>query len=184
MSNDPSDYGGDVPPPGPLDPYGYSPDVPRISADVRLVQARVQGPAIGLIIVGVINLLLALLAGFLGFQIAASPVDMNQLEKQVEMQQPENVRQMRQMGLSVRDIINAELYGGCSEGVLGVVTAILAIIAGVRMLALKSYGFAFFSSVLVAIPCISCSGCCGLGEGIGIWALVVLMNEEVKAAFR
>jgi hypothetical protein len=88
------------------------------------------------------------------------------------------------MGMTVRDILNAEMYGGFSLGALGLVTAVLAIIAGVRMLSLKSYGFSVFTSVLVAIPIISCSGCCGLGEGIGIWALVVLMNEEVKAAFR
>jgi hypothetical protein len=182
MSNDPTDRGGDVPPPGPVDPYGYSPDVPRLTADVRLVQARVQGPAIGLIIVGVINLLLALYAGFSGLQAAAMPAE---VEKQIEaMQGPENMKQLKQLGISIRDIITWEIYWFLSEGVLGMVTAILGIIAGVRMLSLKSYGFSVFTSILVAIPCISCSGCCGLGEGIGIWALVVLMNEEVKAAFR
>jgi hypothetical protein len=182
MSNDPSDYGGDVPPPGPLDPYGYSPDVPRISADVGQMRSRVQGPAIGLIIVGVVNLLLALGAGAFGTIYAVIPEDL--VEQEMEKQNPGLKRQFQQQGMKIRDILNLYVYGGFSEGVLGLVTAILAIIAGSRMLSLKSYGFSVFTSVLVAIPCISCSGCCGVGEGIGIWSLVVLMNEEVKAAFR
>jgi hypothetical protein len=31
---------------------------------------------------------------------------------------------------------------------------------------------------------LTCTGCCGLGQGIGIWALVVLLKPEVKALFR
>jgi hypothetical protein len=182
MSNDPSDYGGDVPPPGPLNPYGYSPEVPRITADVGMVRSRVQGPAIGLVIVGVVNLLLALLAGAVGAFYASA--DEGTFQEIMEKQYPAQWKEMQRQGWALRDFLNIYVYSGFSEGVLGVVTAILSIIAGVRMLALKSYGFSVFTSVLVAIPCISCSGCCGLGEGIGIWALVVLMNEEVKAAFR
>ena len=52
------------------------------------------------------------------------------------------------------------------------------------MLSLRAYGLAVAASVITAIPCISCSACCGLGEGIGIWALVVLLNNDVRAAFR
>ena len=63
------------------------------------------------------------------------------------------------------------------------ITALLNIIGGIQMLRLRSYGLALFASILAAIPCISCSACCGLGEGIGIWALVVLLNPEVRAAF-
>jgi hypothetical protein len=182
MSNDPSDYGGDVPPPEPVNPYGYSPDVPPVRADDPLVKARVQGPAICLIVVGVLNLLLGLGAGLFGGVYAAIPEDM--LEKEVQKQNPAALQQMKQAGMSIKDIVNFYVYGGFSGAALGVVTAVLAVIAGARMLALKSYGFAVFTSVLVSIPCISCSACCGIGEGIGIWSLVVLMNEEVKAAFR
>ncbi len=182
MSNDPSDYGGEVPPPGPTDSYGYSPDVPRITANAAQMQARVQGPAIGLIIVGVVNLLLGLLAAGVGAFYAT--LDERMLEEVMARQYAAQWRELQQQGWTARDLLNIYTYSGFSEGVLGLVSAILAIIAGVRMLSLKSYGFAVFASVLVAIPCISCSGCCGVGEGIGIWALVILMNEEVKAAFR
>jgi hypothetical protein len=181
MSNDPSDYGGE-PPFGPRDAYGYTPDVPRITADIGQARSRVQGPAIGLIVVGVVNLLLALLAGGAGAIYAT--LDEKRFEDIMARQYAEQWKELQRQGWTPRDFLNIYVYSGFSEGALGVVTAILSIIAGARMLALKSYGFSVFTSVLVAIPCISCSGCCGLGEGIGIWALVVLMNEEVKAAFR
>ncbi len=179
MSHDPSDY-GDVPP-EPVNPYGYSPDLPPLRAEDTLVKARVQAPAIALIIVGVINLLLGLIAGGIGTFYAAIPDQM--VEQEMERRNPGILKEMQRQGWTPRDFLNFYVYGGFSEGVLGLVTAVLAIIAGARMLALKSYGLAVFTSVLVAIPCISCSGCCGIGEGIGIWALVVLMSEEVKAAF-
>ena len=50
---------------------------------------------------------------------------------------------------------------------------------------LKSHRhFAVFVAVLTAIPCISPASCCLLGEAMGIWALVVLLNQEIRAAFR
>ena len=69
-------------------------------------------------------------------------------------------------------------------GGLGGLFSLLTILGAVRMMALKSYGLAVFVSVLAAVPCISCMACCGPGEGVGIWALVVLLNPEVRSAFR
>jgi len=43
---------------------------------------------------------------------------------------------------------------------------------------------AVVTAILTAVPCLSCSACCGVGEGIGIWSLVVLLNPEVRNAFR
>jgi hypothetical protein len=182
MSNDAFGQGADLPPRLP-DPFGYPGDGPGGSAEIsRAVRGRVQAPAIALIIVGVVNLLLGAGAALFGLQAANTPEAL--VEQQLEVQQPGQLKQFKQMGWSVRDILNFYLYGGIGGGALGLVTALLAILGGARMLALKSYGLAVFASVLVAIPFISCSACCGLGEGIGIWSVVVLMNEEVKAAFR
>ena len=38
------------------------------------------------------------------------------------------------------------------------------------------------ATIIAMVPCIS--PCCLVGLPIGIWALVVLMKPEVKAAFR
>ncbi len=49
---------------------------------------------------------------------------------------------------------------------------------------MKSYALALCGAISAAIPCISATACCGLGEGIGIWALVVLLSPDVKSVFR
>jgi hypothetical protein len=74
------------------------------------------------------------------------------------------------------------------SGTIGVVLGIISIIGGVvvlmgalRMKNLKSHTFAMVSSVIAMIPFIS--PCCILGIPFGIWALVVLLKPEVKAAF-
>ena len=38
------------------------------------------------------------------------------------------------------------------------------------------------ATILAMIPCIS--PCCLLGLPVGIWSLVVLLDENVKASFR
>jgi hypothetical protein len=39
-------------------------------------------------------------------------------------------------------------------------------------------------AIAAALLCISPMGCCGIGEGAGIWSFVVLMNADVRSAFR
>ncbi len=56
------------------------------------------------------------------------------------------------------------------------------ILGAVRMKNLQSYSFAMTSAILAMLPCIS--PCCVLGLPFGIWALVVLSDAAVKAAFR
>jgi len=53
-----------------------------------------------------------------------------------------------------------------------------------RLLSFKSYGLAIFASVLAVIPSVSPMDCCGVGEGVGIWSLIVLMSADVRSAFR
>jgi hypothetical protein len=59
---------------------------------------------------------------------------------------------------------------------------ILALFGAIRMAGLKSYGLAVTSAVITLIPCIT--PCCLLGQIAGIWALIVLMNADVKSLFR
>jgi hypothetical protein len=49
-----------------------------------------------------------------------------------------------------------------------------------KMRRLENYGMAVAAAVLAMIPC---GGCCVLGLPFGIWALVVLNDPSVKAAF-
>lgn len=74
------------------------------------------------------------------------------------------------------------------SGTAGVVSGIVALVAAavifygaLKMKRLESHGWAMTASILALAPCIS--PCCLVGLPVGIWALVVLVRPEVKAAF-
>ena len=73
-------------------------------------------------------------------------------------------------------------------GTLGVIGSIMGILIGgliffgaMKMRQLNSWGLALAASILAMIPCLS--PCCCLGLPIGIWALIVLFDNNVKASF-
>ena len=55
------------------------------------------------------------------------------------------------------------------------------LIGAVNMINLSSRGLAMLGAVLAMIPVVS--GCCCLGVPVGIWALIILGDSEVKAAY-
>jgi hypothetical protein len=54
----------------------------------------------------------------------------------------------------------------------------------VQLRRLRTYWVAVSGALLAVVPCVSPLGCCGIGEAVGIWALVVLLNADVRSAFR
>jgi hypothetical protein len=68
-------------------------------------------------------------------------------------------------------------------GIADGIASFVILFAGLRMLALRSYALAVTGSFLALFPFVSLSGCFLLGAGVGIWALVVLLDEEVKSEF-
>lgn len=66
---------------------------------------------------------------------------------------------------------------------LFIIRDIFLIYAFSRMQMVTAYGVAFAGAVISVIPCLG-SPCCALGIPFGIWALVVLNDPVVKAAFR
>ncbi|HSL84291.1 MAG TPA: hypothetical protein VLF66_16070 [Thermoanaerobaculia bacterium] len=147
------------PPPPPATPPPSAPPPPA-GPDPR---QQVQGPAIGLIITAVVGGLWAIFS-LLG-----------------------NV-----LGLGMMSL---DQYTGGSQwaeyalgGGFGIVSAVIGLaIAGfilwvaLQMKELKGWTVSVVASILAMIPCIS--PCCIIGLPIGIWALVVLLKPEVKAAF-
>lgn len=124
---------------------------------------QIQGPAIGLIVTAVVGGLwsvFSLLANLLG------------------------------MGMAGLDSMTREYewLGYAFGGALGIVGPLIALVvaafllwAALQMKELRGWTVAVVASILAMIPCIS--PCCFIGLPIGIWALVVLMKPEVKAAF-
>lgn len=80
------------------------------------------------------------------------------------------------------------------SGAMGLVSALVGtalsafiIYGGMQMKALRSWPVAIaaaIAAILSWFPCISPCCCLGIfGVPVGIWALIVLMDAEVKAAF-
>lgn len=59
----------------------------------------------------------------------------------------------------------------------------LVMFGALQMRQVKAYGLSLTAAIITAFPmCTTC--CCLFGMPIGIWAIVVLMKPEVKAAFQ
>jgi hypothetical protein len=180
MSYDPSGFAPDQPPPERPDWPGQPP--PLSLPDTSAARAKVQLPAIFLIVVGALNLLGAAGAGFVGAQFTRVPPA--EVERMMQQRDPARWQQLRQEGWTAEQFLQIYVYGGFGTAVANVLSALIMIWGGSRMLVLKSYGLSVFASVLAAVPCISASACCGLGEIVGLWAVIVLARQEVREAFR
>ncbi len=71
---------------------------------------------------------------------------------------------------------------GMVAGVVSVGLAIVIIVGALKMKRLEHHGWAMAAAIIAVIPCFS-SCCCLLEIPFGIWALVVLSDQSVKAAF-
>ena len=75
------------------------------------------------------------------------------------------------------------------SGVFGIVLNLMSvaingfvIFGALKMKRLEGYTMSMIAVIVNGLPCSGC--CCGLGLGVSIWALVVLLDNGVKAAFR
>jgi hypothetical protein len=86
-------------------------------------------------------------------------------------------------GFLSRSMGGAMLHGA-NDFILAVIALVLGaanILGGLKMRNLQNYNMAMIGAVAAVLPC-GC--CCFAGIPVGIWALMVLMKPEVKAAFR
>ncbi len=126
---------------------------------------QVSGPAIGLIVTAVFGFVangIAVLWSLVGSQFQRLPPGMD----------PELNRIIQTMSGAV----------GIVSCVVGVILSCLVLYGALQMKRLSSYGWAMTACILAVVPCTS--PCCLLGLPIGIWALVVLLKPEVKAALQ
>jgi len=180
------------------DPYSSPTDEPRPgepyedrirSYDDRIqsfpgVKDRVQAPAIGLIVVGTLNLFFALYMAFNSVVTTVLPAEKlkAQQAKMYEMLPPAMREEAGQR--TAAEMKTQALLINWPLTLFALLASVLPIAGGVRMLSLKSYALGVCGAICAAVPCISVTACCGLGEIVGIWALVVLLNPDVKSAFR
>jgi hypothetical protein len=66
--------------------------------------------------------------------------------------------------------------------VIGVLGSLFVVYAMLEMRKLRRFPIVVAGTILAMVPYLSL--CCLLGLPIGIWALVVLFNPDVRAAFK
>jgi hypothetical protein len=142
-------------------PY-QSPAAPAHRCADPFAQQRVAGPATALIVTAVLGLIgntisLVLFLFVLG------------MSRQGAMG-PNN------------DLDGLANYFNIAVALIGLPVGAVMLIGAMKMKKLESYGLAMAGAILGMIPYLS--PCCLLGLPFGIWALVVLADGSVKAAFR
>ncbi len=148
-----------APPPPPMSAIPVMPSTPVYGS----AGDEVNGPGIALIVLGAINIVLALGRMALmvtGFGMSAFQSGSNEMEKAV-------LAFFGTFGLAILGI--------------GLIGGLVILFGGIKMRNLQSYGLCMTANIIAMIPCVSC--CFVIGIPIGIWGLVVLSKPEVKNLF-
>jgi hypothetical protein len=145
----PAPSGAVIPPMSPIGAMGTAP-----------VVDAVNGPAIGLIVVGALGIIFSI-----GRVIMVAA----------------GINPFSHMQNNPQWVTMAAGSAGIGMALVGILCGAVTVFGGLKMRSLQSYGLCMAASILAMIPCTS--GCCLIGLPIGIWALVVLSKPEVKSAF-
>lgn len=89
---------------------------------------------------------------------------------------------IREMSDSMSNLMARIGRASIATSILGIVGCGIIIAGSASMLSMRYYPLGFIAAVLTMIP--GTSACCLLGLPLGIWAIVVLVRPEVRAAFR
>jgi len=139
---------------------GYQPPPPMPGGTI-VAKDAVAGPAIGMIVFAILGILI---------QIVAIGIRLVGIGFMRTFQQDNEAWTWITGGL------------GLMLGLLSMAVAVVVIAGAVKMMKLESYPLAMTAAILSMIPCLS--PCCLMAIPIGICSLVVLLNPNVKAAFR
>ena len=159
-----------LPPPRPLQP-------PR---------EKITIPGIFLIAVGVISVLLVALG--VGFtihimrmtdaEIEESLVQLGKSIPQLEDVFRQQIKDAGSIEAAKRQLAKQQYI----QSGLSLVAAVVTVLGGIAMVKRRRHGLAVTGSILAALPILS--PCICVGQIVGIWALVVLFNSDVRAAFQ
>jgi hypothetical protein len=132
----------------------------RPRRDRQRAASRLAGPAISLIVVSLLSL---------GYWCVCAPVGIvGTLNDQNRQNLPEAQRTLN-LFIQVFSIIAVVIVNG------------FIVISSIQKKNASSYGVTMAAAIGSVIPC--CSPCYVLGIPFGIWALIVLLDPEVKRAF-
>lgn len=149
-------------------PYGsgFRPSTPGISESA--IDEKMKVPAIGIITTGALGALISL-AGVIATLSGSNKV------AELPPGLPPEAAGLLKSYLSAIEPFNFPL------NLLALILSSLTLVAGIKMLQRRSYGLVMAGVIIGMIPCLS--GCCCTGLPFGVWALIVLSNEEVRKSF-
>jgi predicted Zn finger-like uncharacterized protein len=127
--------------------------------------SALKGPAISLLVFGVIAILLGFLGGALYALVIPNMPQVNNPQFGGGQAPPPAAFFV---GYGVANMAGGLIWGG------------MVIAGAISMLRLRLYPLAMAGAIVAMFPC---SSCCLVGLPLGIWALVILNREEVRAAF-
>ena len=135
-------------------------------------------------VVGGLNILLALwgVVSSALFMAGLNPLATQQQEQfdQAVRDAPPNMENFFSTMQTVTTLMQGPI--GLVLNLIIVGVGVMIVMGGVKMSRLQSYGFVMTATVFAMLPCVS--NCCWLGLPIGIWAIIVLNDSNVKAAFQ
>ena len=146
---------------------------------VQIARQRVATPGTLLLVAGLIGVLVQLLS--IGL-IAGKPTAIYDFFVQMVENQPPGPNKQKMLNdlKAQENQMRLDTPVNIASSVLGLILNILTVIGGAKMRSLSGYGISVTGAIAGIIPV---GGCCCLTLPIGIWALVVLMNVDVKAGF-
>lgn len=149
------------------------------SRDLEDAKSKVKGPAIALMVTAVISLLGIAYSVFSYFVTMKSQFDAQRAKMDADPNMPAQTKQdMRAMMDTYEKIVTVALP---VDWLIVIAASLVIFVGALKMKNLSGLGWARAGAILAMIPCVS--GCCLLGLPIGIWALMVLSNRDVKRAF-
>lgn len=160
----------------------YDDRADRRRRTIQQAKERVSTPATLMIVTGI--LLYLLLA--VNIVVIASGVDiqvamLEWMRDNMQMQGPEKAQFEKQLEDARNRDKTPEMIQQGIGVVINLILNTLVLIGGFRMKALKGYGLALTGSICALVPLTSC--CC-IAMPVGLWAVIVLSNEQVKAGFK
>ena len=172
------------------DPYAYGAEEARpddtdarLSGNAERIKSQVRVPAIALIVSGILNLMFALYMMVNSVVTTVMPADkLKEQQTAIFDALPPAFRENADQKTAA-DMKTQAMLINWPLTVMALLASVLPIAGGIRMLSLKSYALSMCGAICAAVPCMSIVACCGLGEIAGIWAIIVLLNPDVKSAF-
>lgn len=148
--------------------------------EMAVAKSKVLGPAIGLIVSGVLALGMSAW-GF--YQLTQLNAEFQKVNKQFENDPKLNAKQKAEaQGFMQQYQQGVQTAGPVLYGI-NLIVGLIVIFGGVQMMSLSSRGFVMGITILSMIPCLN--GCCQwmVALPFAIWGLVALSDPIVKAGF-